>query len=137
MYRKIVVLAVCSFLIFSCSSSPKGTLVKSKCNENLVFKKIFFEKIKNVDTFMIGETDIKNLNDVENFFTQERVDLFDSSLLFISKYSKVSYESMLNYARSYPYDTYKNDRANWTKWYDENKCNNIQLKDLKLNKTEN
>ena len=86
---------------------------------------------------MIGETDIKNLNDVENFFTQERVDLFDSSLLFISKYSKVSYESMLNYARSYPYDTYKNDRVNWLKWYDENKCNNIQLKDLKLNKTEN
>ena len=136
MYKKILFLTVYSFLIFSCSSVPKGTLVKSKCNENLVFKKIFFEKIKNVDTYMIGETDIKNLNDVENFFTQERVDLFDSSLLFISKYSKVSYESMLNYARSYPYDTYKNDRVNWLKWYDENKCNNIQLKDLKLNKTE-
>ena len=136
MYRKILVLTIYIFLIFSCSSSPKETLEKSKCNENLVFKKIFFEKIKNVDTFMIGQTELKNWNDVENFFTEERVELFDSSLLFISKYSKVSYESMLNYDRSYPYGIYEKDRVNWLKWYDENKCSNIQLKDFKLNKTQ-
>jgi hypothetical protein len=34
---------------------------------------------------------------------------------------------MLNYARSYPFGVYKDDRKNWIKWYDENKCSNLQF----------
>ncbi len=132
--NRINVLLILIFLIYSCSSSRNVDLKDTQCNENLAFKKIFFEKIQNVDSFMIGQSKLKNMNDIDNFFITERNEIFKSSLLFISKYSTVSYESMANYDRSYPYGIYQNDRISWLKWYDENKCNNIQSKDSTLNR---
>ncbi len=129
MFGKIVLLIIYSFLVLSCSSSRQIDLDESKCIENLAFKKLFFEKIKNIDFLMIEEAKIKSINDAEKLFTPERVKMFDSSLLFISKYSQVSFGSMLNYDNTYPYGVYEIDRKIWLKWYDENKCSNIQIKD--------
>jgi hypothetical protein len=36
---------------------------------------------------------------------------------------------MLNYAHIYPGSTFESDKIVWMKWYEENKCNNIQFKD--------
>ncbi|MGF1557202.1 hypothetical protein [Paucihalobacter sp.] len=49
------------------------------------------------------------------------------ALKFISQYSHVSFESMWNYGNTYPYGVYLSDRENWIKWYEKNKCHNIQL----------
>jgi hypothetical protein len=83
------------------------------CSENLEFKAIYFGHIKNV----------------ENSVTKNQDESFRRSLNFISNYSKVSFESMANYAKTYPYGTFMEDRKKWLEWYEANKCNNIQLKD--------
>lgn len=112
----------------SCSSSKQANLKKSICNENLDFKKVFFEKVQDVEIFITKQLQLKSIENIENYYTKDRIDSFENSLSFISKYSKVSYESMVNYNRSYPYGVYEEDKKNWLKWYDENKCSNIQLK---------
>ncbi|OIQ18129.1 MAG: hypothetical protein BM557_07915 [Flavobacterium sp. MedPE-SWcel] len=95
-------------LCISCSSIGK----KSSCNENQEFKTEFFKNIKNIEDQM---TKVKN-------------ESFDSSLKFISKYTHVSFNSMNNYARTYPLGIFEKDKEGWLKWYEENKCNNIQFK---------
>ena len=92
------------FLLFSCvtkNNDLKYQNTNLNCNENKTFKKEFY----------------KNQNDQ-----------FNKSLLFISKYTNVSFESRLNYARLYPNGIYEKDRKGWLEWYEKNKCNNIQLK---------
>ncbi|WP_294732520.1 hypothetical protein [uncultured Flavobacterium sp.] len=60
--------------------------------------------------------------------TKVKNESFDSSLKFISKYTHVSFNSMNNYARTYPLGIFEKDKEGWLKWYEENKCNNIQFK---------
>ena len=70
----------------------------------------------------------KNINVVDSLIYKNQNDQFNKSLLFISKYTNVSFESRLNYARLYPNGIYEKDRKGWLEWYEKNKCNNIQLK---------
>lgn len=83
------------------------------CKENLEFKEKFFESIKSIDTLIYSIQGRK----------------FHESLDFISKYTHVSSESMLNYARTYPGGVYEKDRKIWIDWYEKNKCTNIQFKE--------
>jgi len=54
---------------------------------------------------------------------------FDNSLKFLSKYVKVSFEEMMNYANEYTnFDVFEKDKNSWLTWYEENRCNNIQFK---------
>lgn len=82
------------------------------CRENLDFKEKYFSNIKTIDSLIY-----KNQNSQ-----------FKKSLVFISKYSYVSFESMANYGKLYPGGNYKEDRKGWLEWYEKNKCNNIQFK---------
>lgn len=101
------------FLCFSCSTTKNNIEPKSSpCNENLKFKTEFFRNIKNIEDQMIKEKD----------------ETFDVSLKFISKHAHVSFDSMANYAHTYPFGIFEKDKEGWLKWYDENKCSNIQLK---------
>lgn len=84
------------------------------CKENLEFKAKFFEAIKFIDTLPI-------------YSIQGRK--FHENLKFISKYTHVSSESMLNYAIIYPGGVYEKDRKIWVDWYEKNKCTNIQFKE--------
>jgi hypothetical protein len=111
----IVIWLMCfSFWIFISCSTPKKVFSDEKhCNENLIFKKVFFE----------------NIHNVENLIYKEQNASFHKSLKFISKYSNVSFESMANYARTYPSGVFEDDKTIWLKWYEDNKCKNIQFKD--------
>lgn len=117
-------------LFFSCSGVKKVELTNSQCNENIEFKEQFFKNIKVVDDFMaIGsETEFKDIDEYERIMTADRIKEFDSSLKFISKYAHVSFESMANYNKSYPIGVFEKDKEGWLKWYEENKCKNIQFK---------
>ena len=53
----------------------------------------------------------------------------ETSLKFIGKYTDVSFESMSNYARTYPVGIFFEDKKVWLKWYEDNKCKNIQFKE--------
>ena len=106
-------LSLIILLCISCSTLDKNKSEVDLCNENLNFKKVFFENIQNVETKV----------------TMEQDESFHKSLKFISKYSKVSFEKMLNYARIYPFVTFESDKKIWLKWYEENKCKNIHFKD--------
>ena len=78
------------------------------------FKSIFISHIMNVENYTIGKGDRKT---------------FDVGLDFLSKYTVVSYKEITNYSNQYTnFNTYKKDKDNWLKWYEENKCNNIQIK---------
>lgn len=83
------------------------------CKENLVFKEKFFSSIKFIDTLIYSIQGRK----------------FKEALLFISKHTHVSAESMSNYAGVYPEVAYKKDRKIWLDWYEKNKCTNIQFKE--------
>ena len=102
------------FLLFiSCSSSNKAISGnENNCNENLDFKKVFFENIQNV----------------ENLIYEVQGESLLNSLKFIGKYTDVSFKSMTNYARTYPSGVFFEDKKVWLKWYEENKCQNIQFK---------
>lgn len=107
--KKIIIIVLISILNFNCSSVSN---IKNDCIENLAFKKDFFLNIENV----------------ENLLTKNQNQSFHNSLRFISKYTKVSWESMLNYSGTYPVGKYRKDKQVWLKWYEDNKCNNIQFK---------
>jgi hypothetical protein len=101
-------------LSLSCSSTKKiKSENKTTCNENLVFKKQFIDNIKNV----------------ENLILEVQGDSIKNSLKFIGKYTHVSFETMMNYAHTYPYGVFLEDKKVWLKWYEENKCKNIQFKE--------
>ena len=101
-------------MLVSCSTMNRPKSVEDKgCIENLGFKKTYFEHIENV----------------ENLITKTQNESFHKSLDFISKYSKVSYESMANYARTYSYGAFIVDKKKWLEWYEDNKCKNIQFRD--------
>lgn len=76
------------------------------------------------------ESNIKftDIDEFERVVTEQKIVEFKSSLNFISKYTHVSFESMANYNGSYPIGVYEKDKVVWLKWYDNNKCNNIQFK---------
>ncbi len=75
-----------------------------------------------------SKTEFNNIDEYERVFTQERINKFKLSLKFISKYAPVTFESMANYNCSYPFGIYESDKKGWIKWYEENKCKNIQFK---------
>jgi hypothetical protein len=117
-------------LCCSCSSIKKNASTDFTCNENSTFKEAFMRHIKIVDDFMsmLSKTEFKNFDEYERVVTEQRIDEFESSLKFISKYTYVSYDSMLNYARTYPISAFEKDKKVWLDWYEHNKCNNIQFK---------
>jgi hypothetical protein len=104
-----------TFLMFLSCSSNKVLKSENKitCNENLVFKKQFFGHIQNV----------------ENLIYEIQNESFRNSLNFIGKYTHVSFESMSNYANTYPSGIFLKDKKLWLKWYEDNRCKNIQLKE--------
>lgn len=73
----------------------------NNCNENLRFKEAFFYHIKIVKSNIAISQD----------------ETFRKSVIFI-----------LNYSRTYPIGVFKKDKIEWLKWYEENKCENIQIK---------
>lgn len=108
---KSILIPLVLSVIFSCSSTREYP-ANSNCVENEEFKKCFFSNIDNIE---------KNI-------TKAQDQSFKKSLIFLSKYVHVSFESTLNYANTYPVDTFKKDKENWLEWYEKNKCNNIKIK---------
>ena len=96
--------------MFGCMSTNKAKSQKG-CIENIAFKNSFFSNIENIDSL------IKR--------TQNKA--FKKSLSFISNYTHVSFQDMANYSHTYPYGSFLKDKAEWLKWYEENKCKNIQV----------
>lgn len=109
---------ICLIFIYILSiqcQNLKEPAVKVNCNENMIFKKAFFDKINDVETYMLGKGNRDN---------------FDNALKFLSKYVHVSYDNMLNFTNSYTNLTsFNKDKDNWIKWYDSNRCKNIQFKE--------
>jgi hypothetical protein len=108
---KNILITLILSLLFSCSST-RTFQTNGNCVENKEFKKCFFSNIENI----------------ENNTTKTQDQSFKNSLKFLSQYVHVSFESTLNYANTYPVGTFKKDKENWLKWYEENKCNNIKVK---------
>ncbi len=110
-------------IILSCSS-------KSICNENKKFRKIYFEHINNVDIFYAPDSLKHNIESTEEYLNRrkEKKEKMIGALLFISNYSKISFEDTLNYTQRIPYSKYLNYKNDWIQWYNQNKCNNIELR---------
>ena len=101
-------------ILISCSAASKTTSKNNlNCKENLAFKKEFFKNIKNV----------------ENLIYEVQGESLKNSLEFIGKYTYVSFESMSNYAGTYPSGIYERDKKVWLEWYEKNKCLNIEFKE--------
>lgn len=96
-------------IIFSCNTTK---LNKVDCNENEKFKERFFYHIQYI------KNNISVLQDAK----------FRESIIFISNYAPVSLNEIMNYSRTYPVGVFEEDKIKWLKWYEENKCTNIQLK---------
>jgi hypothetical protein len=114
MKGQIIIIVMTYFtLLISC----KGTTVNN-CNENLDFKKVFMDNITNVENYTLGnETDKTK---------------FNSGIIFLSKYTSLSYEKILNYSFEYvDINAFHKDKVVWLKWYNDNKCSNIQFKNTK------
>ena len=109
--RKIISIFI-SVIFISCSTLKNGKQ-SAGCIENDKFKKEFFARI----------------NLVEQNLSLNQDSLFRSSLIFISNYAPVSFYETMNYARVYPPQAFEKDKQVWIKWYEDNKCKNVQLKE--------
>ncbi len=105
---KQLFLFISVLLLLSC----KTTNGISNCKENIKFKKKFFHHLNYIEDYM--------------FISQDS--LFRVSVTFISNYAPVSTDDLMNYGRTYPSGVFEKDRVNILKWYEENKCKNIQFK---------
>lgn len=108
------ILNILLIMVFFSSCMTKKQILKEElqCIENKKFKNEFY----------------KSINIVDSLITKNQNEVFHKSLKFISIYAHVSYESTLNYSRTYPYGVYEKDRKGWLDWYEKNKCNDLQLK---------
>lgn len=97
-------------MILSCKTN--GISKINDCKENIKFKKKFFY----------------HFNYIEDHMFKAQDSLFRVSVTFISNYAPISTNKLWNYDRSYPSGVFEKDRVNILKWYEENKCNNIQFK---------
>lgn len=99
-------------MFFSCKSI---NVVNNgnNCVENTQFKEKFFFNINYIE---------KNITEVQDV-------KFKNILYFLSKNVHVSFDRMLNYANTYPIGVFEEDKKGWLKWYDENKCKNIKIKE--------
>lgn len=97
------------FFVLGCAT--KNT--KSSCNENMIFKQEFFNHISIVENITYGKETKGNIHE---------------SLKFISQYAHVSYDKLQNYKFGYNFGDLETDKEGWLKWYEENKCKNIQFK---------
>lgn len=114
-------------LILVLSVSCSGTKSNPSCNENMKFRTEFFRRIQNIEDAYKEDQDAW-LNDDDE--TRYRKDMeFFGSLEFIMKYTDVSLETLVGYERYYPQDIFLRDKKGWLKWYEENRCNNIQFKE--------
>ena len=131
------------FIIISCNSahiiSKKKKKHKTDCVENEAFKKKFFSSIEYIDhihNYNYRQLDTLNFESVR-VLIEEQNQKYNSALSFIGHYAHVSWEKRLNYDNSYPTDRdYQLDKEGWLRWYEENKCNNIQFKMGKTSKTD-
>jgi len=105
--KKILILIIP--FVMSCHAVKVN---EHQCNENLEFKQLFFYHVKYIDD------NIGVLQDSK----------FRESVIFISNYAPLSVNSIMNYASTYPIGKYREDRVIWLKWYEDNKCRNIQFK---------
>lgn len=105
--KKILVLLI-PILI----SSKSFKFTKSDCNENEKFKERFFYSIEYIE---------KNISVAQD-------STFIKSVIFISNYTHVSLDQIMNYSRTYPVGVFEQDYVKWLEWYEENKCKNIQFK---------
>ena len=105
------VMVLVAFL-FSIGCQTSRMVETGRCRENEKFRKRFFASIKQVENYMDGKGEKK---------------AFQSSIRFISKYTHVSSDKMLNYNGSYAtYENYQQDKQNWINWYQGNRCNDIR-----------
>ena len=107
---KKVLLILISYLA-SCSVTP-NVISSGDCIENKKFKKYYFTQVEYVKKNISVSQDKKFLD----------------ALIFIANYAPVSFEEMMNYGRTYGIRTLEKDEVMWLKWYQENKCSNLQLK---------
>jgi hypothetical protein len=104
----------CITILFFLLCSLLKVSAQENCIENKKFKEKFFLSIQRVEDYVIGKGNKKH---------------FKKSLKFISRYVHVSYDKMLNYNSSYTrYEDFEKDKTEWSKWYELNKCSNLQIK---------
>ncbi len=122
-------LMICILNLLACTSS--NILPEKDCKENEEFKEKFLSSVEYVD--YVQNYNHKQLDglafDSIKVIIEKQNKKYNSSLSFIGHYAHVSWEKRMNYDNSYPTRAdYQQDRAGWLKWYEENKCNNIQIK---------
>lgn len=111
---KYLIFILFAVLNIQCSSVSNNNLNKD-CVENLEFKKVFNSYILQIENYTVGKTDDK--------------EKFNTGIKFISRYCHVSDEELMNYANEYTnLNAFEKDKKSWLKWYEDNKCSNIQFK---------
>jgi hypothetical protein len=121
----ILLVVIC----FSCSNKVFNSV---NCIENKDFKKEWDKSINFLTKYYamrendsivqetIAKYDIKEASiETDNYF---------SSLEFISKYIPIDYPYKSSFSGNIPYHIFLKEKQTWYKWYEKNKCSNIQLK---------
>lgn len=142
MKRSLIIML--GFLLISCSTNTVET-AKIGCNENLEFREAFLSAVQLIDDAHTGgyqlfptDEQLKEMGEEElKEFYRESEKIYGLTEGFISHYTIVSWWKRLNYDGNYTAQSdYEQDKAGWLKWYEENKCNNIQIKKIWCNENE-
>lgn len=118
------------YLIISIIGIQCNTLKQDKCNENIEFKNVFMMHVNNIELFTLRDKNPqRDHSEKANIEEGIKSKKFQEGLEFLEKYVNISYENIFNYSFEYrSIEVFKKDKANWLKWYEKNKCNNIQIR---------
>lgn len=83
------------------------------CEENEAFKKKFFISIRYIEEYVRGNVGEKR---------------YKEAVQFIDQYTPVSWGKLLKYNPRIPYIVFLKDKDSWLRWYEINKCDDIQIK---------
>ena len=99
------------------------------CYENMQFKKYFFSEIACIEKSEYGYVKDITLRGYDSTLVDDDIKTWLNCLDTISMYAPVSWAIILQFHPRYPYHwQYEADKKGWYEWYENNKCNNIQIK---------
>jgi len=124
------------FVLFLCICfSSCSSLSRDKCNENIRFRKVFFEKVIFIEKYVLRQEEARNYansadfnwDKLSNDFKGGRENFlkFKKALFFLGQHVTIS-SLIFGYSIQYPSaEIFFQDKEKWLKWYEENKCKNI------------
>lgn len=112
-----------SFILIFFSCSNNNTLSENGCQENLNFKRRYFNSINEIGQYYNKQKSSESMN-------KEDRKKFAKHVNILTKITGIKPNVATDYRFGYTdIRAFISDKQSWEKWYEVNKCDNLQWKE--------